>query len=84
MQAQGALQNFCCLFALRVLHVLHMKRDIRSFEAEADVAKMLNRAKADGIKQTFLINEALRHYLTVKGFSRKRDLAELAGKREQR
>jgi N-acetylglutamate synthase-like GNAT family acetyltransferase len=46
---------------------------MRSFEAENDVDAMLNRASEVGVKQVFIINSALRAWLTAKGYSRKRD-----------
>jgi len=51
------------------------ERVIRSFEPKDDVARMLNRARARGIKFTFLINSALREYLVKAGYGRKKDLS---------
>ncbi|MGH7941196.1 MAG: hypothetical protein ACREFR_09015 [Limisphaerales bacterium] len=53
-----------------------MKRRIKSFEAEADVGRMLVRAQADGMKLGKMCNEALRRLLREKGYGRKKDLAE--------
>lgn len=50
-----------------------MKRPITSFEQADDVGVMLRRAKSGGIKVGHLCNEALRRYLTEKGFAHKRD-----------
>ena len=49
------------------------KRNIRSFEAADDVTDMLKRAEAEGVKLVWLCNNALRDFLTKKGYSRKRD-----------
>ncbi len=53
----------------------NMKRDIKSFEADEDVSRMLERAKKDGIKTGFICNAALREYLRAKGYARKKDTA---------
>lgn len=50
-------------------------RAILSFEAEADVARMIARARKEGIKLGFLCNAALRLHLKEKGFARKKDIA---------
>lgn len=52
-----------------------MKRAIKSFEAEEDVSRMLERATKGGIKLGFLCNQALRKFLTSKGYARKKDIA---------
>ena len=49
------------------------KRIIKSFEPDGDVASMLVRAEKDGIKLVFLCNNALRQFLTQRGYGRKRD-----------
>lgn len=49
------------------------KRNIKSFEPDADVAKMLDRAKENGIRLNHILNKAARQWLTAKGFSRKSD-----------
>ena len=51
-----------------------MKRMIKTFEADEDVARMLNRATGHGIKLTYLCNEALRRLLIERGFAGKKDL----------
>lgn len=51
-----------------------LRRDIRSFEADADVGRMLDRASNQGIVQGFLCNKALRKLLSDMGFARKKDL----------
>ncbi|HEX7652340.1 MAG TPA: hypothetical protein VF607_02465 [Verrucomicrobiae bacterium] len=51
-----------------------MKRSIKSFEADEDVARMLTRAMDGGVKLTFLCNVALRRLLTERGFAGKKDL----------
>lgn len=56
----------------------HMKRTIKSFEPDEDVLRMLERTRRDGIKLTFLVNEALRRLLTSKGYARKKDLQSKA------
>ncbi len=53
-----------------------MKRPIKSFEADADVLRMLARAGRDGKKLGTVCNEALRRFLHEKGYSRKKDLTE--------
>lgn len=53
-----------------------MKRQIKSFEADADVQRMLRRARAEGAKLGGICNEALRRFLREKGYARKKDLAE--------
>lgn len=50
-------------------------RKIRTFEPDPDVARMLERATAQGIKITFILNSAAREWLTKKGFARKKDTA---------
>jgi hypothetical protein len=55
-----------------------MKRTIKSFEPDEDVLRMLERTRRDGIKLTFLVNEALRRLLTSKGYARKKDLQSKA------
>lgn len=50
------------------------QRDIRSFEAEQDVGRMLDRANDRGVKTVFLCNKALRKLLTDMGYARKKDL----------
>jgi len=49
------------------------KRDIRSFEPDDDVARMLARASLDGVKLGHLVNMGLRKILTEKGYARKKD-----------
>lgn len=51
-----------------------VKRNIKSFEADDDVAAMLARAEAEGIKLVFLCNTSLRKLLTDRGYARKRDV----------
>jgi N-acetylglutamate synthase-like GNAT family acetyltransferase len=41
---------------------------MRSFEADEDVGRMLDRSSRHGIKQVFVCNEAVRRYLTARGF----------------
>jgi hypothetical protein len=53
--------------------MLTKRRDIRSFEAEPDVARMLGRARSRGVKLTYLCNNALRQYLTTAGYARKKE-----------
>ena len=53
-----------------------MTRNIKSFEADDDVYRMLERASRDGIKLTHILNNAAREWLTRKGYARKKDLAE--------
>lgn len=69
---------------LRVIHVSRMadkpKRLTRSWEPKPDVAAMLDRAKAEGITMSFVVNNAAREWLTKKGYARKKDLAEVNGK----
>jgi hypothetical protein len=55
---------------------MHAKRNIKTFEPDLDVARMLERAEAGGIKLKFICNSALRKYLTSAGYARKKDLAE--------
>lgn len=55
-----------------------MKRNIKTFEPENDVSRMLERASKDGIKLKHVINSACRAWLTKQGYARKKDLAELA------
>lgn len=51
-------------------------RTIVSFEVDSDVAKMFERCAEAGIIKSFVCNTACREYLTIKGYSRKRDLAK--------
>jgi hypothetical protein len=51
-----------------------MKRAIKTFEADEDVERMLERAARGGVKLKFLCNEALRRHLREKGYARKKDL----------
>jgi hypothetical protein len=51
-----------------------MIRNIKTFEAKADVNRMLKRAEKDGIKLVRICNESLREWLTNKGYARKKDL----------
>lgn len=53
-----------------------MKRRIKSFEADADVERMLGRAREDGATLGKVCNEALRRLLREKGYARKKDLIE--------
>jgi hypothetical protein len=56
---------------------MHMRRNIKSFEPDEDVARMLERAtQKDGIKLTHLCNRALRQHLRNLGYARKKDLTE--------
>lgn len=51
-----------------------MKRAIKSFEADKDVERMLERATTqDGIKLGHICNEAIRRYLRNAGYARKKD-----------
>jgi hypothetical protein len=50
------------------------KRNIKSFEPSEDVARMLERARRDGIKTTHILNNACREWLTKNGFARKKEL----------
>lgn len=52
-----------------------MKRNIKTFEADLDVVRMLDRASKEGIKMTHILNQGARRWLTRKGFSRKKDLS---------
>lgn len=54
-----------------------MTRNIKSFEADPDVFRMLERAAKDGIKLTHILNNATRDWLIKKGYARKKDLAEV-------
>lgn len=47
-------------------------RTIKSFEPEPDVLRMLGRAGEQGIKFTFIANNALRDWLQKKGFDGKK------------
>lgn len=49
-------------------------RNIKSFEPDEDVARMLERARADGIKLKHIVNNSLRNWLQAKGYARKKDL----------
>lgn len=51
-------------------------RTIKSFEPDADVIRMLERAELDGIKLRHIINSGVREWLTKKGYARKKDLVE--------
>lgn len=51
-----------------------MKRNIKSFEADPDVNRMLIRAQRKGIKLGKICNKALRAFLRDKGYAKKRDL----------
>lgn len=53
-----------------------MKRNIKSFESDADVFRMIERASRDGIKLTHICNTAVREWLTKKGYARKKDVCE--------
>lgn len=48
------------------------RRQIKTFEADEDVARMLGAASAEGVKLVFLCNEALRRFLTQKGYAKKK------------
>ncbi len=47
------------------------KRNIRTFEADDDVNKMIENAIARGVKQVFFMNHALRAWLTANGYAKK-------------
>lgn len=51
-----------------------MKRIIKTFEPSEDVLRMLERAERDGIKLTYILNNAARLWLQQKGYARKKDL----------
>lgn len=51
-----------------------MRRTIKSFEPDEDVARMLQRANADGFRLTSILNKAAREWLTKKGYARKKDV----------
>lgn len=51
------------------------KRDMLSFEADKDVARMLERTRSRGIKIVHTCNQALRAYLIKNGFGGKKDSA---------
>ena len=53
-----------------------MKRPIKSFEADEDVRRMLDRAARDGMKLGKVCNEAVRVFLHEKGYARKKDVTE--------
>lgn len=57
-----------------------MKRAIKSFEADKDVLRMLERATGrDGIKLGHICNEAVRRYLHNAGYARKKDCKNKEG-----
>lgn len=49
------------------------KRTIKSFEPDPDVKTMLERADKDGITLVHICNQAVRAWLTKKGYARKSD-----------
>jgi hypothetical protein len=53
-----------------------MKRNIKTFEPDDDVARMLERASQNGIKLSHILNCAARAWLREKGYARKKDVAE--------
>ena len=51
-------------------------RTVKSFEPDPDVLRMLQRAmEEDGVKLGHMVNNALREWLTKKGYARKKELA---------
>ena len=51
-----------------------MKRNIKTFEPDEDVARMLDRASKEGIRLSHILNNATREWLVKKGYARKKDL----------
>ena len=52
------------------------KRPIQSFQADPDVERMLERARAEGRSLAWLCNQSCREWLKKEGYARKRDLTE--------
>lgn len=65
-----------CITGRIVIQLIQtMKRNIKSFEPDDDVSRMLDRAIKDGIRVTHVLNQAAREWLVKKGYARKKEQA---------
>ncbi len=55
-----------------------VKRVIKTFEPDDDVARMLERAERDGIRLKHVLNNSCRKWLSDKGYARKKDVSHKA------